>query len=406
MNQNLKAVRVTDDVYWVGAIDWNIRDFHGYLTSRGTTYNAFLVMGEKITLVDGVKGPFAGEMLSRVASVVDPAKVDYLVSNHSEMDHTGGLPQILAATRPEKVFASTTGAKTLGKHFLVDQEITSVKDGETLDLGNMNLAFVETKMLHWPDSMFSYLPERGVLFSQDAFGMHLASSQRFDDELQRWILDHEAAKYYANILTPFSPLVLKLIEKVAGMNLDLKFICPDHGPIWRADRSRIIEQYAHWARQEPTRKAVIVYDTMWQSTATMARAYSEGLQAGGACVNVLRVGETTHRSDVATELLEAGALIVGSPTINNGLLPTVADVLTYLKGLKRRGLIGAAFGSYGWSGESIGQVASTLEDMKVELVGEPLKVQYVPSETELSQCFEIGRQIGERLGSNPPCQLL
>ena len=328
MNQNLKAVRVTDDVYWVGAIDWNLRDFHGYLTSRGTAYNAFLVMGEKITLIDGVKEPFAGEMLSRVASAVDPAKVDYLISNHSEMDHTGGLPQILAATRPEKVLASTAGAKTLAKHFLVDQEITPVKDGETLGLGNMNLAFVETKMLHWPDSMFSYLPERGVLFSQDAFGMHLASSQRFDDELQRWIVDHEAAKYYANILTPFSPLVLKLIEKVAGMSLDLKLICPDHGPIWRADRSRIIEQYAHWASQEPTRKAVIVYDTMWQSTATMARTYSEGLQAGGACVNVLRVGEITHRSDVATELLEAGALNVGSPTINNGLLPTVADVLT------------------------------------------------------------------------------
>lgn len=396
MNQTPQAVQVCDDVYWVGAIDWTSRDFHGYLTSRGTTYNAYLVMGEKITLIDAVKRPFVAEMLQRIASVVDPARVDYVVSNHSEPDHSGGLPEAVAATSPSQVYASAMGAKTLGRYYPGLPALTAVKDGETLSLGNLNLVFVDTRMLHWPDSMFSYLPERALLFSQDAFGMHLATSERFDDQIDDWVLDFEAAKYYANILTPLSPLVLKLLERVAGMNLDLRLICPDHGPIWRTALGRITEHYADWAQLRPTRKAVIVYDTMWQSTARLAQAYAEGLTQAGACVRMLPLA-AAHRSDIATELLEAGALLVGSPTINNGLFPTVADALTYLRGLKRRNLVGAAFGSYGWSGEAVGQLEAYLADMQVELAAESLKVQYAPTDADLAQGFERGQQVGARL---------
>ena len=396
MIHGLKAIPVTDDVYWVGAIDWTIRDFHGYLTSRGTTYNAYLVMADKITLVDTVKHGFQGEMLGRIASVVDPAQIDYVLSNHAEPDHSGSLKETLAAVRPEKVFASAMGVKALNKHYALPQELTAVKDGETLSLGNMSLQFLETKMLHWPDSMFSYLPERQLLFSQDAFGMHLATSERFDDEVDDWVLEYEAAKYYANILTPLSPLVAKLLAKVGEMNLPLQIIAPDHGPIWRKDLGKIVGLYAHWAQLKPTSKAVIIYDTMWHSTCQMAKAYAEGLMAGGACVRQLPLS-ASHRSDVATELLEAGALLVGTPTLNGNMFPTVADCLTYLRGLKRSHLIGTAFGSYGWSGEATGQVQQMLEEMNVEIVTDPIRVQYVPDEQELQQCVEAGRQIGERL---------
>ena len=402
MNHTFKAIPVTDDVYWVGAIDWNIRDFHGYLTGRGSSYNAYLVMADQITLIDAVKGPFFGEMMQRISSVVNPARIDIIVSNHSEMDHSGCLNEAIGALSPRQVYASTMGAKTLNREFHCAREITPVKDGETLSLGNMSLTFVETKMLHWPDSMFSYLPEREVLFSQDAFGMHLATTERFDDQVDDWLLQYEGSRYFANILTPFSPLVLKLLGRVGGMNLALKYICPDHGPIWRKDLTRILGLYEQWATQRPTDKAVIVYDTMWQATAKMAQAYSEGLQAAGARVRVMKLG-ASHRSDVAAEVLDAGALLVGSPTINNQMFPTVADVLTYLRGLKPQNLIGTAFGAYGWSGEAVGQIAATLGEMKVEMAAEPIKVQYAPTDEELAQCYEAGRQIGDRLMAACSC---
>jgi flavorubredoxin len=396
VNCPLQAIPLTDSVYWVGAIDWTIRDFHGYETSRGTTYNAYLVMADKITLIDTVKKPFFSEMMGRIASVVDPAQIEIVVSNHTEMDHSGALPETLAAVQPAQFLASKMGAKALAKHFDLPLAPTPVADGETLSLGNLSLQFMETKMLHWPDSMFSYLPERELLFSQDAFGMHLASSERFDDEIDDWVLDYEATKYYANILTPLSPLVAKLLAKGGEMTLPLKTIAPDHGPIWRTELGRIVGLYDRWSQMAPTGKAIIIYDTMWGSTCMMAKAYAEGLMAGGACVRQLPL-TASHRSEVATELLEAGALLVGTPTINGQMFPTVADCLTYLRGLKRQNLIGTTFGSYGWSGEAPKQAADILEDMKVELAAEPIRAQWVPSDDELQQCFAAGKQIGETL---------
>ena len=390
------AVQVTERVWWVGAIDWAVREFHGYLTSRGTTYNAYLVLADKVTLMDTVKRPFKDEMLARVASVIEPGRIDYLVSHHAEMDHSGCLPEVLEAVRPERVFASAKGVEALRDHFHLDHPITVVPDGETLSLGNMGLTFLETRMLHWPDSMISYLAEDKLVFSQDGFGMHLASTERFDDELPPDVLRYEAAKYFANILLPYARLVTKLLGRVADLGLDIQMIAPDHGPVWRGDVAGIIGRWAEWAEQKPTRKAVVVYDTMWGSTAVMARAITDGLAAGGASVKAMPL-RSHHRSDVATELLDAGALVVGSPTMNNQLFPTVADCLTYLKGLKPRNLVGAAFGSYGWSGEAAKKIEAELEAMKVQLAAEGVRVKYVPDEAALVECRKLGEAVASKL---------
>ncbi|MDD5723838.1 MAG: flavodoxin domain-containing protein [Syntrophales bacterium] len=395
MGNVFKAVKVSDHVYWVGAIDWGIRDFHGYTTKRGSTYNAYLILADKVTLVDTVRAPFKDELLSRIASVVDPGNIDYIVSNHAEMDHSGSLSRIIEEIKPEKVFASAMGVKALKEHFGLDG-IHPLKSADNLSLGNMQLTFMETRMLHWPDSMFSYLEEDRLLFSQDAFGMHLASAERFDDRIDAAVLDYEAATYYANILMPYSAQVLKLLEDVKKSGLDIRIVAPDHGPVWRSKIDAITESYAQWARQRPTNKAVILYDTMWHSTELMARAIGEGLVAGGARVKIMPMA-SSHRSDAAYEILDAGAIVAGSPTLNNNVFPTMADVLTYLKGLRPQNLIGAAFGSYGWSGESPRQIGDMLAEMKVNLVAEPLKVKYVPDGDDLNRCVLLGRNVAKRL---------
>ena len=392
MNNTFKAVQVTEDVWWVGAIDWNIRDFHGYRTGRGSTYNAYLVLADKITLIDTVKAPFREEMMERIASVVDPGKIEYIVSNHSEMDHSGSLPQVIAAVNPKKVFASVVGAKTLAELFPNPGEITPVKDGETFSLGNRTLTFLETRMLHWPDSMFTYLNEEQLLFSQDAFGMHYASLERFADGCDPAVLAYEAATYYANILLPYSPQVLKLIEKVKSAKLSFKIIAPDHGPIWRKETDGILGRYARWAAQKPEGRAVVVYATMWHSTERMARAISEGLAAGGLRVKVMSMDEV-HRSDVMYELLCAGAVVVGSPTLNNHMLPNMADILMYMRGLKPRNMIAAAFGSYGWSGEAVREIEEVLTEMKLEKTGEGIRVKNVPDAEALSRCYDLGKDM-------------
>jgi len=395
MENVYEAIKVSDHVYWVGAIDWGIRDFHGYTTKHGSTYNAYLILADKITLIDTVRAPFREELLSRIASVVDPGDINYIVSDHAEMDHSGSLSRIIEEIKPEKVFASVMGTKALKEQFGLEC-ILPLKSGDTLNLENMQLTFMETRMLHWPDSMFSYLKEDRLLFSQDAFGMHLASAERFADLIDTAVLDYEAATYYANILMPFSPQVLKLLEDVKKSGLDIRIVAPDHGPVWRRKIDTIMGSYAQWARQEPSNKAIVLYDTMWHSTELMARAIEEGLVAGGARVKVMPMA-SSHRSDAAYEILDAGALVAGSPTLNNNIFPTMADVLTYLKGLRPQNLIGAAFGSYGWSGESPQQIGDMLAEMKVNLVAEPLKVKYVPDGGDLKRCVALGRNVAKKL---------
>jgi flavorubredoxin len=394
--KEMKPVEIVKDIYWVGAVDWNIRDMHGYLTPNGTTYNAFLVMDEKVALIDTTKKGFVDELIDSVSQIIDPRKIDYVISNHTEMDHSGGLPRVMHRIGEDKpLFCSKMGLKNLPRHFRQKWNYQPVEDGGELGLGKRNLAFLETRMLHWPDSMFTYVKEDRLLFSSDAFGQHYAGLERFDDEVGDAIMPH-AAKYFANILLLYAPLVLKLVEKVQKLGLALDIICPDHGIMWRQDPGKIINAYVEWSTQKPKRKAVVAYDSMWHSTEKMAEAIVAGLGEEGVDARPMNL-RACHRSDVMAEVLDAGAVIVGSPTLNNGLFPTVSDLLTYMKGLKPKNKIGAAFGSYGWSGEAVKLINKELEAMKFEVIDPGLRIQYVPDDQGIEASYELGRKIAEAL---------
>jgi flavorubredoxin len=385
------------DVHWVGAVDWSGRDFHGYsLSPMGTTYNAYLVKDEKITLFDTVKAEFQGEMLCRIANVVEPERIDYFVINHVEPDHAGCLPRLIERCKPEKIFCSPMGERAMQAHFhYKDWPVQVVKTGDSISLGKRQVRFMETRMLHWPDSMFSYIPQDKLLISNDAFGQNIAGSERFADELPRPVLAHAMKEYYANIVLPFSQIVDKVLDQVASLGLEIEMIAPDHGLIFRgADCAYALESYRAFAAQKPLNKAVIFYDTMWHSTEKMARAIAEGLEQEGVSVRLLCL-KTDHHSRVMTEVMDAAAVIVGSPTHNNGILPNVAKMLTYMKGLKPQNKLGAAFGSFGWSGESVKVIGDWLESMHVELVDAPVKVKHVPNHEDLGACFELGRKVGQ-----------
>jgi flavorubredoxin len=392
----MKPVKITEGIYCLPAIDWNIRDFHGYATEQGTTYNAYLIVDEKITLVDTVKKEFADDLLDAISQIVDPKKIDYVISNHTEMDHSGGLPRVMHKIGENKpIYCSKMGHKNLLRHFSPSLNYQPIENGGELKLGKRTLAFLETKMLHWPDSMVTYAKEDRILFSSDAFGQHYAGLERFDDQIGETIM-HYARKYFANILLLYSDLILKLVEKITALGLVIDIICPDHGIIWRKDPGKIIKAYVEWSTQKPKKKALVIYDTMWQSTRKMAETIVEGLGEEGVETKSMHV-RAFHRSDIITELLDAGAIIIGSPTINNGLYPTVSDFLTYLKGLRPKNKIAAAFGSYGWSGEAVKLIIKELEEMHLKVIDPGLMVHYVPNAEELKACFQLGKKIGGAL---------
>ncbi|MFO7556442.1 MAG: flavodoxin domain-containing protein [Desulfobacterales bacterium] len=392
----MRPVEITKGIYDVGVIDWNIRDFHGYSTYRGTSYNAFLIVDEKIALIDTVKKNYSDQLIDNISKIVDPKKIDYVVSNHTEMDHSGGLPRVMHRVGEDKpLYCSKMGAKNLARHFSQKWNYHAVGTGEALSLGHRTLTFLETRMLHWPDSMFTYLKEDKILFSSDGFGQHYAGHERFDDQIGDDIMLH-AKKYYANILLLYSPLILKLLDTVAELGLEIDMICPDHGIIWRKDPGRIIHAYAKWAKQEQEKKAVVVYDTMWHSTEAMANEIAAGIAAEGVSVRPMHI-RTSHRSEIMTEVLDAAAVVVGSPTLNNQLFPTVSDFLIYMKGLKPINKIGAAFGSYGWSGEAVKLITKELEGMKFDVIDPGVRIQYVPDKKGFETCFELGQKIGKAI---------
>ncbi len=394
----MKPLEIAKNIYWLGAVDWNIRDFHGYSTYQGTTYNAFLIRDEKVVLLDTVKKDFFSEWMDQIRQVIDPKKIDCVISNHSELDHSGSLEWLMHVIGNDKpVYCSKIGAQNLARHFHGTLNLKPVNEGEEMKVGQRTLTFLETRMLHWPDSMFTYLKEDQILFSSDAFGQHYAGMERFDDQIGEAIMPH-AKKYFANILLPYAPLVLKLVEKVTRMGLKIRMICPDHGIMWRKDPGKIIGAYVEWSQQRPKKKALVIYDSMWHSTQTMAEAMVEALAQEGVDARTLHL-RTTHRSDVMTEVLDAGAILLGSPTLNNGLFPTVADFLCYLKGLKPQNKIAAAFGSYGWSGEAVKLINQDLEEMKFQIVDPGLKIQYVPDQKGLEACRALGKKVGQAMAS-------
>jgi len=394
-------IEIAPGVFNVGVQDWNVRDFHGYSTDLGTTYNAFLVVDEKITLIDSVKKEFGDQLLENIAAVVDPRRIDCVVSNHTELDHSGSLARVMHRVGEDKpLYCSKMGAKNLARHFPQKWNYKAVGSGDQLKIGRRTLHFLETRMIHWPDSMFTYMPEDGILFSSDGFGQHYAGPERFDDEVGERIMPH-ARKYFANILLLYTTHIEKLIRQVADMKLELRMICPDHGIIWRRDPSKIVQAYLAWCAQEPQQKAVVVYDTMWHSTERMAEAITAGIAAEGV-VAVPRNLRAYHRSEVMTDIFDARAVVVGSPTLNNGLFPTVADFLCYMRGLKPRNKIGAAFGSYGWSGEAVKLIENELREMKIEPVEPGLRVQFVPEPSVVDACREFGRKIGRAVRAGTP----
>ena len=390
----MKPTAIKKDFWWVGAIDWDLRDFHGYETEKGSTYNAYLVKGNnKVALFDTVKAEHTDTLISNIKQIIEPDRIDYIISNHSEMDHTGALPEILKIVKPEKLLCSRKGAETLQLHFHRDDWPLEIVDKETvLDLGGKTVQFVASPMLHWPESMVSYIPEDAVLISNDIFGQHYASSERFDDEVDQGELHRQAAKYYANIFLPVSSGMGKFLDKLENQKLKLDFLAVDHGLIWRKDIDGIIEKYRFWSSQKTVPKAVIVYDTMWGSTAKMARAIADGLIGNGVSIMVFDLHHN-HRSDIITEALDARAIILGSSVLNKNILPKMADFVTYMKGLSPANKIGAAFASYGWNDVATKQLNEIMEGLKFEIVDSGVAAKYVPSEDDLNKCRELGKNI-------------
>jgi anaerobic nitric oxide reductase flavorubredoxin len=394
----MPPIKVLENIFWVGAVDWNIRHFHGftYSTHRGTTYNAYLIVDEKTALIDSVYGPFAEEMIGRIREIIDFSKIDYVVANHVETDHSGAISEILKLAPQAKVVGTARCKEGLQKHYFGNWDFQVVKTGDEISLGERSLKFIETPMLHWPDSMFTYIEKDALLLPNDAFGQHLATSKRFDDEVDEEILMEEATKYYANILWPFSSLVIRKIEEVQKLGLKISMIAPSHGIIWRSNPMKIVEAYLKWAKGEAGRKILVVYDTMWGSTEKMAKAIVDGISNEGVETMLFRL-PFSDRGDIIKELLEAKGILIGSSTINNGVLPTVAPFLEEMQGLRPRNKIAAAFGSYGWGGGAAKTIEESLEKAGMELVAPALTVKWVPDKDEIQKCFGFGKEFAKKL---------
>ncbi len=375
----MKAVEIKEGIYWVGGIDWNLRSFHGYLTQRGSTYNSYLIIDEKITLIDTVKSHLTGEMLERIKSITDPSKIDYIVCNHVEMDHSGSLPELMKIAPNAAVFCSPKGETGLREHYKENWNFKPMESGTVLRLGKRSLHFILTPMVHWPDNMVVYMPEDKILFSNDAFGQHLASSERFDDEYPLDITMLEARKYYANIVLPYSKQVQKILVGINDM--DIEIIADSHGIIWRKHVRDILKSYASWASNETRKKALIVYDTMWHSTESMALAIQDAFEQKGYVTSLVSL-QHNHISDIMTEVIDAEFICLGSPTLNGRMLPSMSAFLTYLLGLAPRNRKSIVFGSYGWGPKQIEEISKMMTEAGFEVLATE-KHKYVPSPEDL-----------------------
>ncbi len=389
---------ISKDIFWVGAVDWNIRNFHGHTfnTSSGTTYNAYLIIDDKITLIDTVFGPFSRDLLENISAIVPPEKIDYVVANHVETDHSGALPEVMRAAPRAKLLGTAKCREGLSRHYYADWPFQTVKTGDRLALGKRSLVFIEAPMLHWPDSMFTYLEGKEILFSNDAFGQHLAHCRRFADEAEQGTLMREAAKYYANILWPLSRLVSGKIAELRESGLSVSMIAPSHGMIWRNDPGAIIESYSRWALNSSVPRAVIVYESMWGGTEKMAGAIYSGLLEAGVEAEVFDINRA-DRTEIIGRMLEAGGYLFGSSTHDNGMLPDLAGFLHLLKGLKPRNRLSAVFGSFGWAGGAVNEMEAVLSGAGIPPVCRGISVQYCPSPVDLEACREFGRDFGRRL---------
>jgi len=389
-------INVKNNVYWVGKTDWELRKFHGdeYSTHRGSTYNSYLIKEEKVALVETVWAPYSKEFVTNLANEIDLKKIDYVIANHAEIDHSGALPELMQHIPEVPIYCTKNGVKSLKGHYHQDWNFNVVKTGDRLSLGEKELIFVEAPMLHWPDTMFCYLTQDNILFSNDAFGQHYATEYMFNDLVDQSELFEECLKYYANILTPFSSQVVKKIKEVLSFNLPFDIICTSHGIIWRDKPEQIVEKYLEWANDYQENQITIIYDTMWNGTRVMAEQIAGGIIDADKEVNVKLFNlAKSDKNDVITEIFKSKAILVGSPTINRGILVSVAGILEEIKGLKFKNKKAAAFGCYGWSGESVKIISGILEESGFDVIDEGLKVMWNPDDASISKCAEFGKQI-------------
>jgi flavorubredoxin len=387
-------ITLRENIDWVGYVDWTIRDFHSYDTERGATYNAYLIRDEKTALIDAVKAPYADDLLAKISALCPPEKIDYIVCNHAEPDHSGALPRVLAAMPRAMLVCDKKCAEILAEHYDASAwKMRIVTTGDAISLGRRTLTFIETPMVHWPESMFTYLPEEKLLFSMDAFGQHYASAERFDDQSPLGGVMEEAKTYYANILMPYGKSVKACLEKIKDFNIEM--IAPSHGIIWRRHAGEILAAYRRWMNCEPQSKVLIVYDTMWENTGAMAQAILEGAARPGVQVKLIHL-RRSNLTRLATEVLDAAAVAFGSATLNHNMMPAAAAALCYLEGLKPRGRCGFAFGSYGWGKGGAENVDQRLRDIGWEILREPIRAKYRPTAEILNQCRQAGKLLAEK----------
>ena len=394
----MSNLKILPDIYSVGVIDWKVRTFHGhtYTTQRGSTYNAYLILDDKVALVDTVLGSFSQELIENIREIIPVEKIDYIIANHVETDHSGALPEIMKLCPKAKVFCTQKGKEGLFKHYYGNWDFQVVKTNDKLKLGKRTLTFIEAPMIHWPDSMFTYVPEEQLLLPNDAFGQHYATSERFDDETNECELMDEAAKYYGNILWPLSLIIQRKIEEIQKMNIPIKIIAPSHGIIWRKDPMKIVKAYLSWAKNETKPKVVVMYETMWGATEKMARKIAEGIIDMGVSVKLYDV-PLTDRSEMVKEMLDAKGFIFGSSTHDNDMLPNIAGFLEFVKGLLPKNRIACVFGSCGWAGGALKEIEGVLKQAGIEMVMPGLSLKYVPDEFEKKECYNFGKEFAAKV---------
>jgi anaerobic nitric oxide reductase flavorubredoxin len=394
----MSAIKILPGIYSVGVVDWNVRNFHGhtYTTQRGSSYNAYLIIDEKITLVDTVHGAFTQELIDNIKEIIPLEKIDYIIANHVETDHSGALPGIMPFCPQAKIVGTAKCREGLYKHYYKNWDFQTVKTNDQLKLGKRTLTFIEAPMIHWPDSMFTYCPQDALLMPNDAFGQHFATSQQFDDQVDQCALMDEAKKYYANILWPLGSVILKKIQEVHKLNIPIKIIAPSHGIIWRKDPAKIINAYISWAKGETEDKVVVVYETMWQATEKMARKIVEGITSAGTQVKLYDIAQS-DRTEVITQMLTAQGFLFGSSTHDNDMLPNIAAFLEIVKGLKPKGRKVGFFGSYGWAGGATKEMQERLKDSGLDQNIPEISFKYVPDVPELASCFTFGLQFAQSL---------
>ena len=392
--------KITGKVTWVGKVDWELKRFHGdeFSTHRGSTYNAYLIRDRKTVLIDTVWKPYEQEFVDSLKKVMDLREIDYIVINHGEIDHSGALVALMKEIPDTPIYCTANAVKSLKGHYHKDWNFVEVKTGDTLDIGESKLIFVEARMLHWPDSMFTYMTGENILFSNDAFGQHYATEELFNDRVDTDELYYEAMKYYANILTPFSRFVRNKIHELLDMELPVDIICTSHGVIWRDNPLQIVNKYLEWANDYQENQITVIYDTMWNGTRKMAEAIAEGIKDADNGIVVKQFNAAKHdKNDIITQVFKSKAILVGSPTINRGIAFSIAGLLEMMKGLGFTNKKGAAFGAYGWSGESTKIITSKLNEAGFSVVNDGIRAMWYPDDRALNECREFGRRFVKEL---------